>query len=198
MKEPIVLPLVVVISGPSGVGKDALLERMAKLGYDYHFTITATTRTPRTGELDGVNHYFVSETRFQEMRDNDELLESAQVYGNFYGVPKKQVNQALADGKNVLIRVDVQGAARLRSVMPHALFIFVLPPSLESLRQRLTDRGVNSKDEMQTRLAAARNELQEADSFDYRIVNEEGELDSTVQNLRDIIEREMLQQSTRH
>jgi guanylate kinase len=198
MQEPAMLPLVVVISGPSGVGKDALLERMAKLGCDYHFTITTTTRAPRTGELDGVNHYFVSETRFQEMRDNNELLESARVYGNFYGVPKKQVNKALADGKNVLIRVDVQGAARLRSVIPQALFIFVLPPSLESLRQRLTDRGVNSNDEIQTRLAAARDELQEAEAFDYRIVNEEGELDSTVQNLRDIIEREVLQQSAQH
>ena len=116
-------PLIVVISGPSGVGKDTLLEQMSDMGFDYHFTVTATTREPRPGEEDGINHYFVSRDRFLEMVDNAELLEWARVFGNFYGVPREQVRQALAAGRHVLIRVDVQGARRLKEIVPEAVFI---------------------------------------------------------------------------
>ena len=183
-------PLIVVISGPSGVGKDTLLEQMSDMGFDYHFTVTATTREPRPGEENGVNHYFVSRDRFLEMVDNSELLEWAQVYGNFYGVPREQVRRALADGQHVLTRVDVQGARRLRAIVPEAVFIFVAPPSTESLQTRLRERGVNSAEELETRLQAAAVEIRESSMFDYVVVNEDDKQHEAVAEVREIIRRE--------
>ena len=185
-------PLVVVISGPSGVGKDTLLERMSEMGFDYHFTVTATTRAPRPGEICGVNHFFLTPDRFLEMVDNSELLEWARVFGNFYGVPKEQVRQALAKGTHVLIRVDVQGARRLRTIVPEAVFIFVAPPSTESLRVRLLERGVNSAEDMDTRLRAADVEIREASMFDHIVVNEDNKQDEAVVKVREIIRRESM------
>ena len=178
------------MSGPSGVGKDTLIERMAELGHAHHFTVTATTRSPRPGERDGVNHHFLSHEQFLRMVENDELLEWALVYGNYYGVPKQQVRDALQEGRHVIMRVDVQGARRLRALMPEALFIFVMPPSLEVLRGHLERRGVNSEQEMEQRLKSARDELAEADLFDYRVVNHEHHLDDTVSEVAAIIDRE--------
>ena len=183
-------PLIVVISGPSGVGKDTLLEQMSDLGFDYHFTVTATTRKPRPREEDGVNHHFVSRDRFLEMVDDAELLEWARVFGNFYGVPKEQVRQALASGRHVLIRVDVQGARRLRAIVPEAVFIFVAPPSTESLRVRLKARGVNSAEEMETRIRAADVEIRESSMFDHVVVNEDDKQHEAVAQVREIIRRE--------
>lgn len=183
-------PLIVVISGPSGVGKDTLIERMAELGHNHHFTITATTRDPRPGERDGVNHFFISRERFIDLIARDELLEWAEVYGNYYGVPKQQVRDALARGQHVLIRVDVQGARRLREIAPDALQIFVKPPSMEILKRRLVERGVNSKEDMEFRLAAAREELREAEKFDYCVINEEDDLDDAVRQVSEIFARE--------
>ena len=185
-------PLVVVISGPSGVGKDTLLERMSEMGFDYHFTVTATTRAPRPGEICGVNHFFLTRDRFLEMVDNSELLEWARVFGNFYGVPKEQVRQALTKGTHVLIRVDVQGARRLRTIVPEAVFIFVAPPSTESLRVRLLERGVNSAEDMDTRLRAADVEIREALMFDHVVVNEDDKQDEAVVKVREIIRRESM------
>ena len=185
-------PLVVVISGPSGVGKDTLLERMSEMGFDYHFTVTATTRAPRPGEICGVNHFFLTRDRFLEMVDNSELLEWARVFGNFYGVPKEQVRQALTKGTHVLIRVDVQGARRLRAIVPEAVFIFVAPPSTESLRVRLLERGVNSAEDMDTRLRAADVEIREASMFDHVVVNEDDRQDEAVVQVREIIRRESM------
>ena len=185
-------PLVVVISGPSGVGKDTLLERMSEMGFDYHFTVTATTRAPRPGEICGVNHFFLTRDRFLEMVDNSELLEWARVFGNFYGVPKEQVRQALTKGTHVLIRVDVQGARRLRTIVPEAVFIFVAPPSTESLRVRLLERGVNSAEDMDTRLRAADVEIREASMFDHVVVNEDDKQDEAVVKVREIIRRESM------
>jgi len=183
-------PLVVVISGPSGVGKDTLIERMAELGYDHHFTVTATTRAPRPGEREGVNHYFLNEDDFHNMIVHGELLEWARVYGNYYGVPRQQVRDALERGQHVIVRVDVQGAARLRSLIPEALFLFVLPPSTEALRGHLITRGVNSQEDIRRRLAGAVEEMKQAKLYDYQVVNEEGELDATAAKVKAIIERE--------
>ncbi len=190
-------PLAVVISGPSGVGKDTLLERMYEAGSGYHFTITATTRERRPDEQEGVNHYFVSRDRFMEMVDGEELLEWAQVYGNYYGVPKQQVRNALAAGKHVLIRVDIQGARRLRSLLPEALFIFIAPPSTSSLRARLEARGVNSEEDMAARLRAAADEVGEASKFDHVIVNEDEKLDEAVCKVQNVIVGESLRQPPR-
>jgi guanylate kinase len=183
--------LVVVISGPSGVGKDVMIDRMIETGQiGIHFTVTATTRHPRPGEQDGVNHHFVAVDDFINMIAASELLEWAQVYDNYYGVPKKQVRDALAEGKHVVMRVDVQGAKRLRELMPEALLIFIIPPSLEVLRKHLVKRGVNSDTEMEQRLAAATEEIEKSDLFDFAVTNEEDQLDETVKRVVEIIESE--------
>lgn len=184
-------PLVVVISGPSGVGKDVMIDRMIesdRLGF--HFTITNTTRDPRPGEKDGVNHFFVDVDDFVNLIAADELLEWAQVYGNYYGVPKKQVRDALDAGKHVIIRVDVQGAKRISEIIPGALLIFIIPPSLDVLKKHLKDRGVDSEEEMTKRLAAANEEISQASLFDFTVTNEEGRLDDTVNSVVNIIESE--------
>jgi len=186
-----VTPLVVVISGPSGVGKDVMIDRMIesdRLGF--HFTITNTTRDPRPGEKDGVNHFFVDVDDFVNLIAADELLEWAQVYGNYYGVPKKQVRDALDAGKHVIIRVDVQGAKRISEIIPGALLIFINPPSLDVLKKHLKDRGVDSEEEMTKRLAAANEEISQASLFDFTVTNEEGRLDDTVNSVVNIIESE--------
>ena len=180
--------LLVVISGPSGVGKDVIIDEMIKQNpSEYHFTITATTRKPRDNEKNGINHYFLSINEFTSMIDNDELLEWAKVYGNYYGVPKKQVNDALNGGNHVIIRVDVQGAKRIKSIMPQSVLIFIHPPSLDILRNHLIRRGVNSENDMVIRLAEAENEIPQSKTFDYSIINEENKLIETVDKIYKII-----------
>jgi guanylate kinase len=181
----------VVISGPSGVGKDVIIDRMIesdRLGF--HFTVTATTRNSRPGERDGVNHHFVTVDDFINMIAADDLLEWAQVYGNYYGVPKQQVRDALVAGNHVIIRVDVQGAKRLSEIIPEVLLIFILPPSLDVLKMHLEKRGVDSEEEMTKRLAAATEEINQASLFDFTITNNEDQLGVTVDNVVAIIESE--------
>lgn len=185
-------PLVVVVSGPSGVGKDTLLERMADRfkSLRFHFVVTATTRPARPGEIEGVNHHFLTRTDFESMIERGELLEWAEVYGNLYGVPRRQVRSALEEGLHVLCRVDVQGAARLRKMIPEAVFVFVLPPSLEALGRRLRYRAHDSDESIARRLKAARSEMDRRHAFDYQLVNEDEQLDQSVDRLVDIIGRE--------
>ena len=183
--------LIVVIAGPSGVGKDVLIERMDEIGQiGFHFTVTATTRRPRPDETDGINHLFVSDIEFQNLIAAGELLEWAFVYGNYYGVPKKQVHEALSNGNHVIIRVDVQGAKRIRELVPEALLLFIVPPSIDVLQKHLELRDVNSESEMNKRLAAAAEEIGQSDVFDYVITNEEDHLDETVTKVLEIIEYE--------
>ena len=191
-------PMIVVLSGPSGVGKDAILERMAELKYPYHFVITATTRKPRPGELDGVNHYFVDRERFQELIDSNELLEHAEVYGNMYGVPKQQVREALAAGRHVMIRVDVQGAERIRQLVKDALLIFIMPPDLQSLQARLEDRGVDALEAITERRSKAIDEMNDADWFDVSIVNHDDRLDEAVREVINVIDAESERESPRN
>ena len=184
-------PIVVVISGPSGVGKDVMIERMIESDrIGFHFTVTATTRDPRPGEVDGINHHFVTVDDFVNLISADNLLEWAQVYGNYYGVPKQQVRDALTNGNHVIIRVDVQGAKRLREIIPEALMIFIIPPSLDVLKSHLKKRGVDTETEMTQRLEAASEEISQASLFDFTVTNEEGRLDDTVNQVVGIIESE--------
>ncbi|MBT3995351.1 MAG: guanylate kinase [Chloroflexi bacterium] len=184
-------PIVVVISGPSGVGKDVMIDRMIESDrIGFHFTVTATTRDPRPGETDGINHHFVTVDDFVNLIAADDLLEWAQVYGNYYGVPKKQVRDALAAGNHVILRVDVQGAKRLSEIIPEALLIFIIPPSLDVLKSHLEKRGVDTEVEMTKRLAAATEEISQASLFDFTVTNEEGRLDDTVNQVVEIIESE--------
>ena len=136
--------LLVVLSGPSGVGKDAVLSRMREGAVPYHFTVTATTRAQRPGERDGVDYIFLTSDQFDRMVEQDGFLEWAHVYGNRYGVPKDQVRKALEQGKDVLLKADVQGAATLKRLAPEAVFIFLVAPSLEELERRLRDRKTES------------------------------------------------------
>ncbi len=183
-------PLVVIISGPSGVGKDVLIEEIGNRGLNYHFTVTATTRNPRPGEIEGVNHHFLSVAEFQTVIEENELLEWARVYGNYYGVPKQQVRDALADDKHVIIRVDIQGALRIRELAPEALMIFIHPPSMQVLEKRIHRRGFNSDSEMQTRLQSAAQEMEQSKFFDYQVINREGMLEAAVDEVIDIIYKE--------
>ncbi|MBT3862924.1 MAG: guanylate kinase [Chloroflexi bacterium] len=184
-------PIVVVISGPSGVGKDVMIDRMIESDrIGFHFTVTATTRDPRPGETDGINHHFVTVDEFINQIAADDLLEWAQVYGNYYGVPKKQVRDALAAGNHVILRVDVQGAKRLSEIIPEALLIFIIPPSLDVLKSHLEKRGVDTEAEMTKRLEAATEEISQASLFDFTVTNEEGRLDDTVDQVVEIIESE--------
>ena len=184
-------PLVVVISGPSGVGKDVIIDQMiASNGMGFHFVVTTTTRSPRQGEQEGINHNFVSVDHFKQLIQSDKLLEWAQVYDNYYGVPKTQVRDALAAGKHVVIRVDVQGAKRLKEIIPEALLIFIVPPSLDVLRFHLEKRGVDTENEMNKRLLAATQEITQAELFDFTVTNKEHQLDETVNQVIEIIETE--------
>ena len=178
-----------VISGPSGVGKDTILERMDKNGLPYHFVITATTRKPRSGEKEGVNHFFLSESKFLQMKEQNQLIEWAFVYGNYYGVPKTQVEKPVLSGKNVLIRVDIQGAERLRNLYPKATLILIKPSSVNDLRERLIERGTNTEIDISKRLKSAISEMESSPIFDYEIYNVRNKLDEAISQLENIINK---------
>ena len=183
-------PLLVVLSGPSGVGKDAALDALKLLDRPWHFVVTATTRTQRQGEQDGVDYIFLETGAFLKMKERDDLLECAQVYGNWYGVPRNQVRQGLRNGKDVFLKVDVQGADTVRELAPEALFIFMIPSSLDDLRSRLTLRMTEKPSEMELRISIAESELGRVGEYDYRVVNREGQLEQAVAEIDAIITAE--------
>lgn len=183
-------PLLIVISGPAGVGKDAVVRRLKERGYPFHFVVTATDRPPRPGEEHGVHYFFVSTAEFERMIAEDELLEHAQVYGQHKGIPKQQVREALASGKDVVMRLDVQGAATVRRMAPEAVLIFLVAGSDEELEQRLRKRKSDSPEQIRERLATARAEMARLSEFDYVVVNREGELERAVDDVLAIIRAE--------
>jgi guanylate kinase len=183
-------PLLIVISGPSGVGKDSVVNHLKQAGYPFHFVITATSRPPRPGETHGVDYFFITKPEFEAMIANDELIEHALVYGDYKGVPKKQVREALASGQDVMMRVDVQGAATMRRLAPEAVLIYLSAESEEALTNRLRSRQTDSAEQLQRRVAAARHELEQLDLFDYVVVNPEGQLEETCQKIMAIITTE--------
>ena len=176
-----------VISGPSGVGKDTILEKMAENGLPYHFVITATTRNPRTFEKEGVNHFFVNKKQFKHMIGKKELIEWAFGYGNYYGVPKTQVEEPVRKGKNVLIRVDIQGAQRLKKLYPGATLILIKPSDIRDLEERLVERGANTEVEISKRLKSAITEMETSLIFDYEIINQRNKLEKAISDLENII-----------
>ncbi|RMF02283.1 MAG: guanylate kinase [Chloroflexi bacterium] len=183
-------PLLVVISGPSGVGKDMTILRMKELGYPFHFVVTATTRPQRSGEENGVDYFFVSMSEFAEMIEMDELLEYAVVYGDYKGIPKAQVRKALASGKDVIMRIDVQGAETIRRLVPEAVFIFISAESESALVRRLRQRKTEPEDQLKMRIATARQEMKRLDLFDYVVINYQDQLDETCKKIAAIITAE--------
>ncbi|MBL8090393.1 MAG: guanylate kinase [Anaerolineales bacterium] len=185
-------PLLIVISGPSGVGKDSIVQRMIERKFPFHFVVTATTREKRANEVHGKDYFFVSKDEFAHMIDEDELIEYAVVYGDYKGIPKAQVREALASGQDVVMRLDVQGAETVRKLSPEALLIFITCESEEELEHRLRERKTESADSLSLRIATARKELQRIEAFDYVIVNHDFHLDDTVEKVRAIIAAEHL------
>ncbi len=179
--------LLFVLSAPSGTGKDTVIKALKELGMDFYVVASVATRAPRPGESDGNPYYFVSQTTFEHMVAHDELLEHAHVHGNWYGQPRQQIKENLQTGRDVLLKIDVQGATTVRKKVPGAIFIFLVPGSVEELVQRLTHRQTETEDERQRRLADAQIELAQQDLYDYVVENRQGHLQDAVEHLRAIM-----------
>jgi guanylate kinase len=182
--------LLVVLSGPSGVGKDAVFNRMKKVGYPFHYVVTATTRPRRASEKDGVDYHFLSLKEFQQMIDKNQFLEWANVYGNYYGVPKEDIISALSQGVDTIIKVDVQGATTIKEILPQAVFIFLMPPSVEELEKRLRKRHSESSADLALRLERAKVEIKNLPIFDYVITSRQNKLNEVVSQISAIIAAE--------
>ncbi len=191
--DPFALPhssLLVVISGPSGVGKDSVLRGLKQLGLPFRFVPTMNTRARRPDEVDGVDYHFVSTEEFVTMVEQGELLEHAVVYGDYKGIPKQPVREALASGLDVILRVDVQGAATIKRLLPQAVFIFLSTGSEAELVQRLSQRRTETPESLRLRIATAREEMARIPEFDYVVVNHADRLDQAVQDVVGIIRAE--------
>jgi guanylate kinase len=191
-------PLVIIISGPSGVGKDAILNRMKERKYPFFFVTTMTTRKRRETETDRVDYHFVSKEEFQSLLNSDGLLESASVYGNWYGVPKKPVTEAISKGLDTIIKVDVQGAANIKTILPDAIFIFVNTPSIEELRNRLNRRCTETATDLSLRVQTAQSEMERIRDFDYVVMNPCNDIESAIQEILAIIKAEKCRVKQRH
>ena len=183
-------PLLIVISGPSGAGKDTVMQCMKERGMPFHFVVTATTRPRRSNEINGKDYFFVGKEEFARMIEEDELIEYAVVYGDYKGIPKQQVRESLSSGKDVLMRVDVQGAETVRKLVPNAILIFMTVDNEQELERRLRERKTETAEELALRIATARKELQRVESFDYVVVNADDHLDQAVDTIQAIITSE--------
>ncbi len=181
--------LLVVISGPSGVGKDTIIDALKRRPHEreYHYVVTYTTRPRRHGEVDRESYHFVDVERFRAMRDAGEFLEANEVHGRWYGTPRAQVQEALAAGKDVILKIDVQGAQVIKETVPEALLIFLVPPSLEDLFHRLRSRATESADELELRQRNAAIELARQDDYDYVVRNETGQVERTAERIDEIM-----------
>ncbi len=182
--------LLFVLSAPSGAGKDSVIKALKEKGMDFHVVASVTTRAARPGESEGNPYYFVTKEVFDRMVANDELLEYANVHGNWYGQPLQQIKEHLRRDRDVLLKIDVQGAATVRKKLPGAIFIFLVPGSVEELVERLTNRQTETEAERQRRLADAQTELAQRKYYDYVIENRQGRLEEAVEDLRAIMRAE--------
>jgi len=183
-------PLLIVISGLAGVGKDTILKKMKERRVPFHFVITTTTRKPRPGVQDGVDYFFITHEQFNELIAQNKLLEYAMVYCDLKGVPRDQVDQALASGQDVVMRIDVQGAASIRKIFPDAVLIFITTQNESEFENRLRKRGTETEQNLKTRIETARRELECAFNFNYIVANAENHLDETVDTILAIIRAE--------
>ena len=183
-------PLLIVLSGPSGVGKDAVLTRMRELNYPLECITTVTTRLRRASEKDHIDYHFISVRKFQAMIDHNELLEWANVYGNWYGIPKQPVKQALDRGQDTIVKIDIQGAATIKKILPQAVFIFLMPPSVEELGLRLKQRHNESSFDLALRIQTAEEEIKQLPLFDYMVFSRRDEIARAVSDIAAIITAE--------
>lgn len=183
-------PLLIVISGPSGVGKDATVQRMKENGLPFHFVITATTRRRRPNEVNGADYFFFTVEEFEDLLQRGEFLEHAVVYDEYKGIPRQQVRDALSSGKDVVMRLDVQGASTIRRLVPDAILIFLTASSEEELIERLKQRETESGERLRRRIETAHEEMQRITEFDYVVVNSHCHLNQTVEMIRAIISAE--------
>jgi len=182
--------LLIVLSGPSGVGKDAVLIRMRTSSYPLEYITTVTTRRKRARERNNVDYHFVSTEQFKRMIASNELLESASVYGNWYGVPKKPIKQALDRGHDTIVKVDIQGATTIKKLLPQAVFIFLMSPSKDELIARLKQRHTETPFDLALRIKTAEVEIKQLPLFDYMVINRQGEIDKAVSDIMSIITAE--------
>jgi guanylate kinase len=181
--------MLVIISGPSGVGKDTIIEALRRRPRDpdYHYVVTCTTRSRRPGETDGVSYQFLTPDEFDALRESGGLLEANEVHGHWYGTPRAQVREALAAGHDVILKIDVQGAQQVKERVPNALLVFVVPPSLEALFQRLRARATETADQLELRQRNAAIELARQEDYDYVVTNEDGQVERTAARIDEII-----------
>jgi guanylate kinase len=183
-------PLLIILSGPSGVGKDALLNRMKEFKYPLEYITTVTTRLRRAGERNHIDYHFIAPEKFQDMIKQGELLEYANVYGNWYGVPKQPIRQALNGDQDTIVKVDIQGAAAIKKIVPQAVFIFLMPPSMEELGNRLKKRHTESSFDLDLRLQTATEEIKQLSLFDYVVYSQRDDIYSAVMDIVAIITAE--------
>lgn len=185
-------PLLIVLSGPSGVGKDTVMNRLQHVVTDLYFAVTATTRAPRPGEIDGRSYYFLTKEQYDDLLQRDELLAPARVHGNWYGAPLRPILAMLESGRDVLLKIDVQGALSLRRRIPQAVYLFLAPPSMEHLMERLDARRTESPEDQAQRVQDAVFEMAQVSNYDYCVVNHDDDLDGTVANVACVITAERL------
>ncbi|MEA3422474.1 MAG: guanylate kinase [Bacillota bacterium] len=177
-----------VVSGPSGAGKGTIVHEISKNDNDFKLSVSVTTRAPRNREIEGVNYYFKTKEEFMDMIENDEFLEYAEVYDNFYGTPKKPVLDAVEKGETILLEIDIQGALQVKKNYPEGIFIFILPPTMAELKNRIIERGSETDETLKKRLLSAFNEISYMEKYDYFIINDV--LEDSIKSFKSIIEAE--------